>query len=81
MFQKKLFFLQTAALVLLYLLCLLYDATSNPYEKQSHSLCCLLLVICSSEIINSILAAGTISLKVRLDVFSIYSNYNRIFLW
>lgn len=39
MSQKKLFFLQTAALVLLYLLCLLYDIAGNPYEKQSHSLC------------------------------------------
>lgn len=47
-------------------------------KSKTTDFACLLIMICFYKI-NSILAPGTNNLKVRLDVFSIYSNYNRIF--
>lgn len=34
-----------------------------------------------AKIVNSILSSGIRNFKVRLDVFSIHSDYHKIFLW
>jgi len=48
-------------------------------KRKTTAFACPLIMICFCRMISSILAPGTINLKVRLDVFSIYSNRTEYF--
>lgn len=49
-------------------------------KSEATAFVCVLIAILPAKIIKSILASGIRNLKVRLDVFSIHSDYHKIFL-